>query len=94
MNDPSASGKHDFMLRTALWELSQCFSGGMGWVASLYLMMTKLAPRTTAWSKVPLFGAMRQTAAPVAQGYWSQKESPHRAMLQGEPCTLLIVLRR
>ena len=46
MNDPSASGKHDFMLRTALWELSQCFSGGMGWVASLYLMMTKLAPRT------------------------------------------------
>ena len=92
MKDPSA--KHDFMLRTALWELSQCFSGGMGWVASLYLMMTKLAPRTTAWSKVPLFGAMRQTTAPVAQGYWSQKESPHRAMLQGEPCTLLIVLRR
>ena len=86
MNDPSASGKHDFMLRTALWELSQCFSGGMGWVASLYLMMTKLAPRTTAWSKVPLFSARRQTTAPeahpLAQATGPRKESPHRAMLQ------------
>ena len=44
--------------------------------------------------KVPLYGEMRQTTAPVAQGYWSQKESPYRAMLQGEPFTLLIVLRR
>ena len=73
MNDPSASGKHDFMHRTALWELSQCFSGGMGWVAALYLMMTSLAPRTTASSKVPLFGA-RHVAPPevhpLAQGYW------------------------
>jgi len=46
MNDPSVSARHDYILRTALWELSQCFSGGMGWVAALYLMMTKLAPRT------------------------------------------------
>ena len=66
MNDPSASGKHDFMLRTALWELSQCFSGGMGWVAALYLMMTSLAPRTTAWSKVPLFGARHVAGGPPA----------------------------
>ena len=49
MNDPSVSARHDYILRTALWELSQCFSGGMGWVAALYLMMTKLAPRTTTW---------------------------------------------
>ena len=66
MNDPSASGKHDFMHRTALWELSQCFSGGMGWVAALYLMMTSLAPRTTAWSKVSLFGARHVAGGPPA----------------------------
>ena len=76
MNDPSASGTHDFMLRTALWGLSQCFSGGMGWVAALYLMMTSLAPRTTAWSKVPFFGAMRQNTAPEATGLLVPKGEP------------------
>ena len=94
MNDPSASGKHDFMLRTALWELSQCFSGGMGWVASLYLMMTKLAPRTTAWSKVPLFSARRQTTAPEARLLrllGPERRAP--TALCCKPCTLLIVRR-